>query len=89
MLAQLYYLFPVIQKCKESVNQPRYGRLYNCKYSQILIFHNGWIIMSCFDDLTYEDYYQQINQTILDGNVMKTSLIIIAGKFGAVDYYDY
>ena len=35
---------------KESVNQTRYGRVYNCKYSQILGCHNNWIIIICFDD---------------------------------------
>ena len=28
-------------KIKELVNQPIYGRVYNCKYSQTLIYHNN------------------------------------------------
>ena len=32
-------------KIKESVNQPRYGRLYNCKYSQIIGYNNNCILM--------------------------------------------
>ena len=32
-------------KIKEAVNQPRYGRVYNFKYSQIVGCHNNWIIM--------------------------------------------
>ena len=31
-------------KINESVNQPRYGRVYNWNYSQILSCHNNWII---------------------------------------------
>ena len=32
-------------KIKEASNQPRYGRLYNCKYYQIIGCHNNWIII--------------------------------------------
>ena len=32
-------------KIKETFNQPRYGRVYNQKYSQILGCHNNLIIM--------------------------------------------
>ena len=32
-------------KIKKSVNHPRYGRLYTCKYFQIIGCHNNWIIM--------------------------------------------
>ena len=31
-------------KTKEAVIQPRYGRVYNCKHSQILGCRNNWII---------------------------------------------
>ena len=41
-------------KIKEAVNHPRYGRANNCKYSQILIFHNNWITMNFLDDVTDE-----------------------------------
>ena len=41
-------------KIKESVNQPRYGRVYNCKYSQIIGCHNNWIIIIFSDDETYK-----------------------------------
>ena len=30
-------------KIKEAVNQPRYGRVYNFKYSQILGCRNNWV----------------------------------------------
>ena len=33
-------------KIKEAVNQPRYGRFYNCKYSQILGYYNNFILMN-------------------------------------------
>ena len=32
-------------KTKEAVNQPRYGIVYNYKYSQILDCHNNWVLM--------------------------------------------
>ena len=31
---------------KESVNQPKYRRVYNCKYSQIIGCHNNWILIN-------------------------------------------
>ena len=40
-------------------------------------------------DGTYEEYYQHINQTILDGNVMNMYLIFMEGKYGAIDFDDY
>ena len=73
---------------KEVVNPPKYGRLYNCKYSQILGCHNNWIIMNFVGDGTYEDNYEHIIQTILDGNVMNMSLIIMEDKYIAIDSYD-
>ena len=41
-------------KIKEAVNMPRYGRVYNCKYSQILGCYNNWIINIFLDDVTDE-----------------------------------
>ena len=35
-------------KIKETVYQPRYGRVYDCNYSQILGCHPNWIIMIFF-----------------------------------------
>ena len=32
-------------KIKEAVNQPRYGRVYHCKYFQIIGCHNNWNLM--------------------------------------------
>ena len=37
-------------KIKEAVNQYRYGRLYDCKYSQIIGCQNNWILMIFLDD---------------------------------------
>ena len=34
-------------KTKALVNQTRYGRVYNCKYSQTIGFNNNWIIFKC------------------------------------------
>ena len=33
-------------KTKEEVNQPRYGKVYNCKYYQIIGCHNDFILMN-------------------------------------------
>ena len=35
-------------KIKEAVNQPRYGRVYNCKNSQIIGCHNNQVLMNFF-----------------------------------------
>ena len=37
------------------------------------------------DDRTDEEYYKNTNRTILDVNVMNISLIIMSGKYGAID----
>ena len=39
-------------------------------------------------DGKYEEEYKQMNQTIIDGNVMNMSLIIIEGNYGAIDADD-
>ena len=74
---------------KGAVNQPRCGILYNCKYCKILGLHNNWIIMIIFDDGTFEEYYEHINWTIIDGNLMNIYLIIIEMKYGAIGADDY
>ena len=45
--------------------------------------------MNFLFDVTNEEYYKNIKQTILDGNVMNMSLIIIEGKYGALDTDNY
>ena len=40
------------------------------------------------DDRTDEEYYENINQTIIDGNVMNMSLIVTEVKYGAIDNDD-
>ena len=76
-------------KIKGAVNQPRYGRVYNLKSSQILGCHNNWIIIIVFDDGTDEEDYKHINLTILDGNMMNMSLIIVEGNYSDIDDDDY
>ena len=44
--------------------------------------------MISLDDGTDEEYYEKINLTILDENVMNMSLIIMEGKYGAIDTDD-
>ena len=36
------------------------------------------------DEGTDEEYYENINQTMVDGNVMNMSLIIMEGKYGTI-----
>ena len=76
-------------KIQETVNQPRHGKIYNWKYSQILGCHNNWIIMNSLDDVTNEEIYKHINWNILDGNVMNMSLLITKGRYGAIDTDNY
>ena len=64
-------------KIKSAVNQPIYGRFYNFKNSQILGCHNNWILMNFLDGGTDEQYYENINRNILDGNVMNIYLMIM------------
>ena len=41
--------------------------------------------MNDLNNGTDEEYYKNYNWTILDGNVINMSLIIIEGKYGAID----
>ena len=41
--------------------------------------------MNFLDDVTYEVQYEQINRTILDGNVTTTSLIVSKVNYGDID----
>ena len=40
--------------------------------------------MIFFDDGSYEEYYEHINLTIIYGNMMNMSLIIMEGKYSAI-----
>ena len=75
-------------KIKEVINQPRYGRVYSCRYSQIVGYHNNWILMNFLDDGIDEEYYKKSNLIILDGNMMNISLNIMKVKYGAIDTDD-
>ena len=48
-------------KIKEAVNRPRYGRLYNCKYSQIVGCHNNWMLMIYYYYGIDEEDFEHIN----------------------------
>ena len=41
--------------------------------------------MNLLDDGTYEEYYGNMNRTILDGNEMNVYLTIIEVKYGEID----
>ena len=75
-------------KIREALNEPRYGRVYNRKYSQIIGCHNNCILINFLYDGTDEEYYENINRTILDGIVMNMYLINIEVKYGAIDTDD-
>ena len=45
--------------------------------------------MIFLDNGTDEEYYKNFNQTIIDVNVMKMSLVITEGKYGAIDTGNY
>ena len=72
-------------KIKDECNYPRYGRVYDWKLSLILGYHNNWIIIYFLDDITGSVEYKCMNITIIDGNVMKISLIIHKVNYGAID----
>ena len=42
-----------------------------------------------FDDGTDEEYYEHINQTIIDGDVMNMYLIVMERNYGAINADDY
>ena len=44
--------------------------------------------MNFTNDRTYEVGHEQINRTIIDGNVNNIKLIISEGNFGAIDADD-
>ena len=71
-------------KIKEEFNRPRYGRVYNCKYSQIIGCCNNCIIIKNIYG-TDEEYCKQINRTIIYDNLMNTYLTIMEGNCGAIN----
>ena len=50
--------------------------------------HNNYIILTFIDDGTDEVDNKNMNRTILDGNVVNMSLIIIEGNDGAINADD-
>ena len=44
--------------------------------------------MNFIDDGIDEEWHKNINRTIIDGNVMNISLIIMEGNYGAIDADD-
>ena len=46
-------------------------------------------MMNIFDYRIYEEDYKHINRTIIDGDVIKISLIIMEGNYGAIDADGY
>ena len=74
-------------KIKYLCNKSRYTRALICKYSQIMVSYNNWIILNFIDEGKYCVDYEHINVTILDGNVanifwssLKQSLVLLMLK---------
>ena len=75
-------------KNEESVSQPRYGKVYNCEYYQVLGCNINCILFNFYDGI-YEKNYKHINQTIVDGNVMNMYSVIMEGKYDTIDADNY
>ena len=81
MLEQLYYLFLGILKSKKQLISLYMEEFIISDTLKFLVV----AIIDFLDDRTDEEYYKNINQTILGGNVMNMSLITMEGKYGAID----
>ena len=75
-------------KIKGAFDQQRYGRVYYCKHYLIIGSHDNWIKMNYIYDGTVNMGYKFINQTIIDGDVINISVIVIELKYGAIDADD-
>ena len=75
-------------KINDACNNPRYGRLYDCKYPLLLGSHNKCIILNIIDYGTDYEEYEFINKAILDGNVMSMYFIISKVHYGDIDTDD-
>ena len=55
----------------------------------IILLKETIALMIFLDNGTDEEYYKNFNQTIIDVNVMKMSLVVTEGKYGAIDTGSY
>ena len=87
MLAQLYYLFPgILQPNKQLTSLYTEGFIIINTLKFLVVAIIGYERFQY--DGTDEEYYENINQTILDGNAMNISLIIMEEEYDAVDNDD-
>ena len=86
-ITQLYLTWG--SKIKSACNQPRYGVVYDCKYSQILGYHNNWIIIIFIDYGTDEVDYSHIIRTILDVNVKKCNFLFMWRLVNFFQFYNF
>ena len=80
-------LFSGILKLKMRVIWPRYGQVFNFKYSPVIGSHNNCTVMNVLDDATDDVRFGQINKTVLDVNVTKLFLIIFKVKVRGIGTY--
>ena len=88
-----YYItqlsLPWGSKIKAACNHPRYGIVYDCKYSLILVSNNNWILINFIDDWTDEVHYENINRTILDGNVKNFNFLFMWRLVNICQFYNF
>ena len=73
---------------KDTRNQTKYRKVYDCKYSLVIGSHNNWIIINFLGYGTDNVEYEFIDRTILYGNIMNMSLIVLKGNYGDIDAYE-
>ena len=72
-------------KIKDEYNQPKYERVLNCNYYQVIRFRNKWVITDLNDDGIDNVDYEHINITTFHGNFTNMLLVIPKGNYGAID----
>ena len=72
--------------------EPRYQTIYSSvtkyKYDPILGKNNDWEMMDFIGKGTYEQLYELVHNTVIDGLVNNTSQTIHVGSIGAIDADD-
>ena len=75
-------------KIKYACCQPIFGRVYDCKYSLILLSFNNWIILNFLYDVKDEAECEHMNINILSVNVTNIYFIILKLNYGTIDTDD-
>ena len=75
-------------KIKDACNNPIYERVYGCKYSMFIVYHNTWIVINFIYYGTDKLEYEHIHIIILYVNVNNISFIISKVNYGALHFDD-